>query len=346
MRLLMRLLLLLLVLAVLLCGLAFVLPDRAHVERSATIARPPSQIYLLLTDLHRFNAWSPWLELDPDARYSFSGPDSGVGATLAWSSRRSDAGSGSQTIIAAVPQESITVALDFGEMGTPKAHFALRDENGDTRITWNLDMELPLHLDHRFGWNVLGRYMGVFMDRMAGPDFERGLAKLKQLAESFPNGDVAGIAPQVIDLPARRVIYVAVATDGDEAATLRAWNAALTQLTRFAVQHGLSTSGGALTLSRQRDAGTWRFDLALSTHYDVMPEDTAVRGREIEAMRVVQLSHDGSLAERIRFADKLRTWALVKGLPVGDLLIEEYQQGADALRGTVLLSIPLQPAAR
>ncbi len=95
MRLLLRLLGLLLVVTVLLIGLAFALPDRAHVERSITIARPQSQIYLLLTSLRRFNDWSPWFRRDPAATYVFSGPDSGVGAKLAWKSARSDVGEGS-----------------------------------------------------------------------------------------------------------------------------------------------------------------------------------------------------------------------------------------------------------
>lgn len=37
-----------------------------------------------------------------------------------------------------------------------------------------------------FGYNLMGRYIGLMMDWFAGPDFEKGLAKLKTTAEAMP----------------------------------------------------------------------------------------------------------------------------------------------------------------
>lgn len=344
MRLLMRLLGLLLVLALVLVGVAFVLPDRVHVERAATIARPQSQIYLLLSNLRRFNEWSPWYAKDPAARYTFSGPEQGVGAKLAWSSQLPELSDGSQTITALKPDESVSLLLDFGAQGKSNATFRLATVSGETRVTWSLDSELPLHLDSRFGWNVVGRYMGLFMDRLVGRDFESGLANLRELADRFPNIDIAGIEPRLIELPARKLTVVSVSVSPqDEAASKRSWDVALNQLQRFHTQHGLGGEAGApLTLTRQRDASQWRFDLALSAQYDLMPEDTAVRGLLLPAQRAVQLDHFGSLAERIKLVEKLHAWLAVKGLTASDVVIEEYAPGSGPGRGEVRISIPLQ----
>jgi hypothetical protein len=342
MRLFTRLVGLLLVLVLLLAGIAFVLPDRVHVERSITIARPKSQIHLLLTNMRRFNEWSPWFARDPVATYTFSGPESGVGAKLTWVSQQSDVGSGTQTIVAVVPDESVTLDLDFGVRGTSVARFDLRTESGETRVTWNLDSELPLNLDQRFGWNAVGRYMGLFMDRLVGADFESGLANLKQIVDGFPNVDIAGIAPQIADLPARKLIYTDLGEEADDAATKRSWDTGLALLTRFATEHGLTIRGRPLTVTRLRDAADGLSELALPAHYDVMPDDTDVRGHELAATRAVMLEHSGSAAERRKRVEQLRAWMQVKGLSSGDLLIEEFADGANVLQGAVRIAIPLQ----
>jgi effector-binding domain-containing protein len=344
MRLLLRLLGLVLVLIVLLVGLAFALPDRVRVERTVTILRPPSQIYLVLTNMRRFNDWSPWYPRDREATYVYSGPDSGVGAKIVWKSERRDVGAGSQTLITAVPGQIASFELDFGMGSTSTSRFDLTPQNGETRVNWSLDMQLPLRLDESFGWGVAGRYFGVFMDRMVGPDLEAGLANLKLLTEQFPDVDIADVSPQLVDMPARRVVYVVVEAGADDAATLRRWNAAVAQLTRFAAQNGLAITGAPLGLTAAQDAAAGRFALALAAHYDVMPEDTAVRGRELPAARAAQLLVRGDIAERRRLGEKLHAWMIAKGLRGEDLVIEEYVEG-DLLQGAARISIPLQATA-
>ncbi len=228
--------------------------------------------------------------------------------------------------------------------GTSTARFDLSTQNDETRVTWRLDSSLPLHLDETFGWGVVGRYLGLFMDRMVGPDFEQGLSNMKQLAETFPNVDVGGIAPQVVDTPARRLIYVVLDAGADDAETLRRWNGAVAQLTRFAAQNGLAIAGPPLSLASAQDASAGRFQLALPAPYDVMPEDTIVRGRELAAGPAAQLLHRGNVSERRKLVEKLRAWLMVKGLRAQDLLIEEYAEG-DLLQGTTRIVFPLPPAA-
>ncbi len=152
------------------------LPATTHVERSVVIERSPEQVFATLDSFERFNAWSPWVEYDPQATYTFEGPASGVGARMRWVGNRS-VGSGSQEITASDPHRRIVVALDF-DGSQAQATYLLVPEGSGTRLTWAFDSA--------HGLNPFKRWLGLLFDRMIGADYEKGLAKLKALLESAP----------------------------------------------------------------------------------------------------------------------------------------------------------------
>lgn len=151
--------------------------DTYMVERTQYIAAPPDAVREHIIDLHRWEAWSPWEDVDPDLRKTYGGAESGVGAWYEWQGNRK-AGTGRMEIIGV---DDSTIRLDLQFLKPFKAHsnttFDLHpDGDGDgTIITWAL-----------VGPNTgMTKVMGLFtsMDKMVGPDFERGLARLKDVAE-------------------------------------------------------------------------------------------------------------------------------------------------------------------
>jgi hypothetical protein len=164
-------------LAVLLAVGGLLLPRVVHVSRSVNIARPPSAVFAVIDSFQLFPQWSPWQDLDPTMHQSIEGPRDGVGARLVWSGN-DKVGSGSQLITAAVPDQFVDSDLDFGKMGVAKSRMILEPQDGGTHVTWTLDTDM--------GANPVGRYFGLAMDHMIGPDFAKGLAKLKTLLESGP----------------------------------------------------------------------------------------------------------------------------------------------------------------
>jgi uncharacterized protein YndB with AHSA1/START domain len=175
MRLLKALLLLILLLVAVFAGVGWLLPDRAEVERSVVIERPPAEVFSLLDGFGRFNEWSPWRDYDATAKYDYAGPPNGVGASMRWQGEK---GTGSQEIIAIDAPHSIAVRLDFGADGKATAHYLLRPAGAGTRVVWRLESDAEGAL--------VGRWFNLLLDRMVGPDYERGLADLKTLAESQP----------------------------------------------------------------------------------------------------------------------------------------------------------------
>lgn len=143
-----------------------------EVKRSTTINAQPQQIYGKIVNLHEWPAWSPWEGLDPDMTKRYTGPDSGVGASYAWSGNRK-VGEGKMAITDVA--EPSRVALDLHFLKPFKAEnetvFNLEPAGEGTQVTWTMTG------NH----TILSRIMGVFvsMDKMVGKDFEKGLAQLK-----------------------------------------------------------------------------------------------------------------------------------------------------------------------
>ncbi|MEM8816328.1 MAG: SRPBCC family protein [Pseudomonadota bacterium] len=164
-------------LAVLFVVGGMLLPSERHVERSVVVNAAPAEVFPLVNDFREFNKWSPWATYDPEGtRYEFSGPDAGVGSTMSWSSEHPNVGSGTQEIVDSQPNRMVRSKLTFEGFDTPSyADFTLEPADGGTRLTWSFDAELD---------SMLGRYMGLMMEKWVGEDYERGLARLKELAES------------------------------------------------------------------------------------------------------------------------------------------------------------------
>lgn len=181
MKLLLRLLLgLVLALGVVFVAGGLLLPASAHVERSITIDRPPAEVFALLNSYQRYNEWSPWFELDPDARYTYSGSPSGAGAKMAWVSQEPGVGSGSQAIIESLPNRKVVTELDFGDQGKAVATFLITPEGSGSKVVWAFDSTPSDSLPARW----LGSWFGLLLDKLVGPDFEKGLAKLKAVLEN------------------------------------------------------------------------------------------------------------------------------------------------------------------
>lgn len=150
--------------------------DTYTVERSTTIAAPPTEVYSHVIDFHNWSTWSPWEDLDPNMNKTYSGADSGVGAKYAWTGNRK-VGQGSMEITDAKDNSEVQIALEFLKpfKASNTTVLKLSPDGEGTRVSWTM-----------IGKNTLmTRIMGIFksMDAMVGPDFEKGLSRLKTVSE-------------------------------------------------------------------------------------------------------------------------------------------------------------------
>ena len=152
-------------------------PSDFRVTRTGTISAPASAVFAQVNDLQKWDAWSPWAKLDPEARNSFEGPASGTGAIMRWSGNNK-VGQGSMTIIESRPDEFIRFKLEFLKpfAATNTAEFTFNSENDQTTVTWSM-----------YGKNnFMSKAIGLIMscDKMVGGQFEQGLAALKSVVET------------------------------------------------------------------------------------------------------------------------------------------------------------------
>lgn len=178
------------------------LPAQTRFERTVSIKASPALVYGHLNGFKHFNEWSPWAALDPNTRYSFSGPDSGVGARQAWVSDDANVGSGSQEIIAVTPNEQIQVKLDFGGTSTENVSaWTITPDGEGSRLAWSMTSEL--------GMNPMNRWFGyLLLERFVGADYEKGLATLKPQLEALaaaapaaPAAETPAVEPVAVEPP-------------------------------------------------------------------------------------------------------------------------------------------------
>ena len=151
-------------------------PDSFRVARSATIAAAPETIYPHIADLRRHLAWSPF-EKDPAIKRSFSGAESGPGQVYAWDGNR-QVGSGRIEIIETAAPSKVVMKLDMLKPFPAEnvVEFTLEPSGRSTVVTWAMRGAVP----------YMAKVMSTVIncDKMCTDAFERGLAKLKTLAEA------------------------------------------------------------------------------------------------------------------------------------------------------------------
>ncbi len=149
-------------------------PSDFRVTRMGRISAPVNVTFENVNDLHKWNTWSPWMRMDPNCKNTFSGADSGPGASMAWAGNKK-VGEGRMTITDARENERIQIKLEFLKpfKATNIAEFTFKAEGGQTAVTWAMTGKN----------NFMGKAFWLLMncEKMVGGDFERGLANLNEV---------------------------------------------------------------------------------------------------------------------------------------------------------------------
>ncbi len=152
-------------------------PSEFHVERSVAVNAAPADVFAEVNDFHKWDAWSPWAKLDPNAKVTFEGPEAGEGQVMTWAGN-SEVGAGKMTLVESKPDELVKTKVDFTEPfeGTSMSQFTFAPKGDQTEVTWSMDDE------HSF----IEKAMCLVMNgkKMVGEQMEKGLAQLKELAEA------------------------------------------------------------------------------------------------------------------------------------------------------------------
>ena len=148
----------------------YMIPSAMHVERTAIIDANPAEVTAMAASTEGFQRIKLYASTDANQKITPFDPASGVGSGFHFDGKD---GKGSQTV-AAVSADQVTYAIDLGAMGKPTQTIVVAAAPDGTKVTWSMDTDM--------GMNPIARVFGLFMDRMMGATFARGLQNMAEAA--------------------------------------------------------------------------------------------------------------------------------------------------------------------
>ena len=154
----------------------YFIPTEMKIYREIVIKATPEKLFPYINHSKKMNEWMPWVDSDPGLQMEYSGPDEGVGSKSSWNST-GKMGTGNAVILESIADRSVKTQLTYTKpMNMSQlAEMTLTLVPDGTSVRWSVGS----HNGYFF------RLVGVFfnMDQMVGGEFEKGLNKLKTIAE-------------------------------------------------------------------------------------------------------------------------------------------------------------------
>jgi hypothetical protein len=356
------------IVAVLFLAVGVVLPSSRHISESVETNRKLTIVYDTLNSFKRFKAWNVLALRDPRMEIKLSGPDAGVGARLDYVSNQKSlgVGSGSWEITASEPKKRIAFAIENNERGSNKrSEFLLKPTGRSGR-----NVEITQTYDVDYGWNLIGRYGGLYVSRHVGDGMQLSLTRLSNMLASVPNVDYAvkgskltGLA--VIERPAEHLLVVSAGSIERNNEKIKAsMKGNMEWIKRTMDASGLVATGPMRIVSTELGSDTYTFDIvqpvrkgggasdddsdadaedagdsaATAAPAPVATDETPLSVKlqgpvtyvQTKPTRTATGSYTGFMAELDNVRNAVRAWALTQGYEVVDRPYEVYKNGIDA----------------
>jgi hypothetical protein len=348
---------------------ALVLPSHRHLEKQVETNRKMTIVYDTLNSLRRFKDWNPLVLRDPKMQLQYSGPASGVGARMDYTSDKPQLGQGSWEITATEPRASVTYALVNPQRGHDKTTtFELKPTGRGGR-----NVEITQTYDVDYGWDLMGRYAGLYVSRHVGDDMQLGLERLSNMLAQVPNTDYAVQGSKLaglsfVELPAEDLLVVnAGSIERNNLKIQEAMRSDMEWIKRSMDANGLVAAGPMRIVSTELARETYTFDVEVPVRRkgdaaataDAAPAADAaqpaapagpvratvtaasgapmtglkllgpVKYQRSEAGRYATATYVGYMAELETVRNALRAWLMTQGAEPAGLAFEIYKNGID-----------------
>lgn len=314
---------------------AVVLPSQRHLSEKIETNRKMTIVFDSLNSLRRFKSWNPLVLRDPRVQLNYSGPDSGVGARLDFVSTNEKLGKGSWEITESVPREKVSYKIDNIERGSNKrTSFSFKPTGRNNR-----NVEITQTFDVDYGWDLIGRYAGLYVARHVGDDMKLGLSRIVTMLAAVPNVDyaVSGTkmsVPKMVQRPAEDLLFVTAGNiDRGNSQIQSSLTANAEWIRRVMEANGLEATGPLRIITTELGRETYNFDVA----QPVRKKDGGETGKialqgpvqyvQTKPGKVAMASYTGYMAELEAVRNALRAWAVTAGYEVTDRAYESYKSG-------------------
>jgi len=359
---LLELLISVLIVAVLFLVVGAILPSERTLTESVETNRRLSIVFDTLNSVKRFKDWNPVVLHDPSADLQISGPEAGVGARIDYNSSIPAIGKGSWEIVDSEEDVSVTYKLENPQRGENKRMvFTLKPTGRNNR-----NVEISQQYDVEYGWNLLGRYAGMYVSRHVGDDVKLGLNKLTNMLAAVPNVDYRAAGTRLhdlsfVDLPAENLLVVSAGAVLRDNLTLQDSMKANTEwMNRTMAANNLETAGPMRIVTSEMGRDTYTFDVVLPVRIkppapprgrrgstpEPAPETAAVDDGPLpelelpgkdnpvkyvrsEPTRAVMGRYTGFMAELESVRTAIRAWSMTQGHDVTGRPYDIYQKGIE-----------------
>jgi hypothetical protein len=335
-------------------GLA--LPSHRHVFYTTETNRPLPVVFDMLSGFKRFKDWTALRKQDPRIQFNLSGPDSGEGAQVDYTSQDPNVGSGSWHVSEVHPGAKIVINVTNGDYGTDKTMTFHFKKVGNQKLS----VEIEESYDVDYGWNLFGRYAGLYVARSVGDPIKASLANLNNLLATIPKFDYTqlGAAPKIVKLPAENLLTAPTKAKRSNDEVESAMQTQEKWLRQVIEKNGLEATGPLRVITNNYGADTYDFDLAVPVHKigeaaGAAPSqltvklDGPVKYVQTQAGNAIAASYTGHMAQLAAIREAMKAWALVHGEQVSDHPYEIYSKGiatSFSEAGDFTLYWPIKPA--
>lgn len=150
-------------------------PNTYTVERTMKINTPPDKIFPYLISFKKGLEWSAWDRQGEEVKRTFTGPESGMGATYEFEGKKS--GHGKLSYKSIVPNEEVKIDLTFYKpmQGSNDVTYSLKKDGDTTLMKYHMTGPAP----------IIARIIWLFadMDKYMGDKFNESMQNLKTLVE-------------------------------------------------------------------------------------------------------------------------------------------------------------------
>ncbi len=299
-------------------------------------------VYDLFNGFSRFKDWNPLLRYDKNARTEITGPEMGRGAKFSYSSRDQVIGSGSWEIVESVPGRQIKYRLTGPNRGQEKTMTVKFERTGQNNRNVKITQEYRVN----YGWDLIGRYAGLYVNRNVGDDVKRGLDKFGTLLATIPKFDYSQHAGEFSfeQLPMQDALVVSTSArrSNDEIEVQmqnqKAW------IDKVMAANGLVAAGPLRIVTNEFTTATYGFDVvqpvrkadalegAAAGEKMILSMEGPVSYVQLPARRLAVTTFTGPAPGLPRIRDVLRAWAMTHGADTDDRPFEEYLSGIEGMR--------------
>ena len=234
------------------------LPDHRIHEDSIETNRSPRIVFDAMNGFKRFSDWNALYLHDPRLHAEISGPDFGVGARFEYRSRLDDVGAGSWELVDSDDSgkvRKLRFAVENDAYGTNKSmRFDIERKGKNTQVRQRYRVD--------YGWNLFGRYAGMYLARTVGDDMDKGLKSLSAMFATIPNMDYSGITIESVQIPAQDILFVPTSSERNINAVEAAMINQIKWLKQVMAKNGLEPAGPYRLITTNFGSDTYDFDVA------------------------------------------------------------------------------------